>query len=215
MKPARSATRRCVLATACVALASVATLASCAPSDSAVSSEVSGNKRARYGFWMDTRTCVGCASCVAACREASDTPDDCEARRKLVSYTFEQGQSRFVSVSCMHCAHPACVAVCPAGAVSKREDGIVAVDQSRCIGCRYCREACPFGVPHYTSLGMDKCDCCLGAGVKPDEEPYCVQACPAKALHFGELEDLRRQVEEAAGKAELLEAPTEPSFYLT
>lgn len=62
---------------------------------------------------------------------------------------------------------------------------------------------------------MDKCDCCLGADVASGGEPYCVRACPASALHYGNLEDLRQQVDEAMGKARLLQSPTEPSFYLT
>ena len=212
-EPARSVTRRSVLAAACVAAAS-ATLASCAPRDAAASTEDPSEKRVQYGFWMDSRNCVGCASCVAACRQAIGTPEDGEARRKTVAYRFERGGLRFVSLSCMHCAQPACLAACPAGAIGKRADGIVVVDQGRCIGCRYCHEACPFGTPHYTPQGMDKCDCCLGAGVEPGREPYCVQACPADALHFGELEEMRPQAE-AAGATGLLEAPTGPSFFLT
>ncbi|BAK44773.1 Fe-S-cluster-containing hydrogenase component 1 [Eggerthella sp. YY7918] len=215
MKSVRSVTRRSAVATACAAAASMATLYSCSPSDSVVSSTAPPKKRTQYGFWMDSKTCVGCASCVAACQEANGTPDDCEARRKLISYHFDQGESRFVSISCMQCAQPACVSVCPASALSKRADGIVVVDLDRCIGCKYCHESCPFGIPNYTSRGMDKCDCCLGAGVEPDQEPYCVQACPTKALHYGELEDLRLQAEKKVGKVSLLEAPTEPSFYLS
>lgn len=215
VKSVRSVTRRSAVAAACVAATSLATFSSCSSRDSAVSSTVPPKKRTQYGFWMDSKTCVGCASCVAACQEAIGTPDNCEARRKLISYNFNQGESRFVSISCMHCAQPACVTVCPAGALSKRVDGIVVVDLDRCIGCKYCHESCPFGVPSYTSRGMDKCDCCLGAGVEPGQEPYCVQACPTKALRYGELEDLRHQAEREVGKVSLLEVFTEPSFYLS
>lgn len=203
------------MAAVCAAAASTAALSSCGSTDPAVSSDASERGLVQYGFWMDSRVCAGCASCVEACREANGTPDGCEARRKVVLYDFDQGESRYVSVSCMHCAQPACVAVCPAGAISKRADGIVAVDQSRCIGCKYCQAACPFGAPHYTPLGMDKCDCCLGAGVKPGKDPHCVQACPARALRYGEIEDLYRQAKEAAGRVRLLESATEPSFCLT
>ena len=215
MRPTRSVTRRSAMAAVCFAAASTAALSSCGSSGPTVPLEAPEERPTQYGFWMDSRVCAGCASCVVACREASGTPDECEARRTIISYTFDQGESRFVSVSCMHCAQPACVAVCPAGAIRKRTDGIVVVDQNRCIGCKYCHASCPFGVPHYTSLGMDKCDCCLGAGVKPGEGPYCVQACPANALHYGKLEDLNQQAERAAGKVRLLESPTSPSFYLT
>ena len=85
------------------------------------------------------------------------------------------------------------------------------VDHDRCIGCKYCYQACPFGVPHYTSAGMDKCDLCLEAGVALGEAPNCVQACKFRALHFGTIDDL---VAGSGGRAKKIEASTGPSYVL-
>lgn len=175
--------------------------------------ELSSQKQAtQYAFWMNSMACIGCGECVTACRNMNNTSDEYDARRKLILYEFEENVSKYVSVSCMHCSQPTCLQVCPAKAISKRSDGIVIVDQSRCIGCKYCYQACPFGVPRYTSSGMDKCDCCLGIGVKAGQDPYCIKACPSGALKFGTLESLLEQADEGARQ---LDAPTEPSFLLS
>ena len=94
----------------------------------------------------------------------------------------------------MHCLDPSCAAVCPAGAITKREsDGAVVVNHDRCIGCKYCFEACPFSVPKYNERGMYKCDFCIENGTYPSQEPACVQGCPHDALHFGSIEDILAQ----------------------
>lgn len=142
------------------------------------------------GFFVDTRRCVNCGECVEACRLHNHTPADLQARRKVTEYTSRFDVRRYVSTGCMHCADPACMAVCPAGAISKRDNGVVVVDSDRCIGCKYCFEACPFAVPHYGANGMDKCDCCLGAGVPEGEEPHCVQACMFGALNYAPVEEI-------------------------
>ena len=81
--------------------------------------------------------------------------------------------------------------VCPAGAISKDEHGVVKVDPDLCIGCKYCYQACPYEVPQYNSVSMDKCDCCQKAGVAlGEEDPYCVRACKFGALKFGPLDEL-------------------------
>lgn len=80
--------------------------------------------------------------------------------------------------------------VCPAGAISKDAHGIVKVNPDECIGCKYCFQACPYEVPKYNSVSMDKCDCCQGSGVAIGEDPYCVRACKFGALQFGPLDEL-------------------------
>ncbi|MBQ3105923.1 MAG: 4Fe-4S dicluster domain-containing protein [Eggerthellaceae bacterium] len=161
----------------------------------------------QYGFYMDTERCIQCWACEVACKQWNGIPAGTIARRKVhevTTGTFPNVQRTFVSMSCMHCDEPACAAVCPAGAISKRpDDGIVVVDKSKCIGCHYCFFACPFSVPQYTEEGMDKCDMCLGNGVKPGEMPHCVATCPTQALQFGEMSELRAQRSEeiAAGIA--------------
>ena len=93
----------------------------------------------------------------------------------------------------MHCVHPACVSACTVGALHRTDGGAVVVDTSKCIGCRYCQYACPFGVPQFeweNTLGVvRKCTSCverLGAG----ESPACAAACPSGALKFGQRGNL-------------------------
>ena len=90
--------------------------------------------------------------------------------------------------ACMHCG--SCAKVCPSKAIVQRDDGIVTVDSSRCIGCHYCFEACPFDIPRYGVDGtMQKCIMCSGR-VDEGLEPACVEACPVDALTFGYASDL-------------------------
>lgn len=165
----------------------------------------------QYGFLVHPDNCVKCERCVDACRRANKTPADVEARRQVVSYTSSFNKTLNVSLGCMHCEDPACARVCPAGAISKRDDGIVAVDTDRCIGCKYCHEACPFGIPHYDEAGMDKCDCCLEAGVPAGEEPNCAAACMFNALEFGKIDELEAKCH---GTARRIEADTNPAYLL-
>ena len=113
----------------------------------------------RVGFLVKPHNCLNCQACVEACRKFNKTPESRPARRHITKYE-KDGEALFVSTSCMHCEEPACASVCPAGALKKAEDGVVYVDKDRCIGCKYCYQACPFGVPTYSSAAMDKCDCC-------------------------------------------------------
>jgi Fe-S-cluster-containing dehydrogenase component len=99
--------------------------------------------------------------------------------------------------SCLHCETPACVTVCPTGASYKRaEDGIVLVDEDKCIGCKLCSWACPYGAREYSAVEgvMKKCTLCVdriyNENLAEEERvPACVQACPTKARHFGDLGD--------------------------
>ena len=100
---------------------------------------------------------------------------------------------------CMHCKEPDCMSACPVGAYSKREDGPVLYNQDVCIGCRYCMNACPFGVPHFDydkglidGAFIDKCTMCTQR-IDNGLEPACVATCPTEALMFGEREDLLKE----------------------
>jgi Fe-S-cluster-containing dehydrogenase component len=99
-------------------------------------------------------------------------------------------------MSCLHCEDAACVTVCPTGASYKREDGIVLVDQDRCMGCNLCAWACPYGAreldPHTGT--MKKCTLCVDrvhdeALPPEDRQPACVLACPTGARHYGDFDD--------------------------
>lgn len=163
----------------------------------------------RVGFLVKPHNCLNCQACVEACRKFNKTPESRPARRHITKYE-KDGEPLFVSTSCMHCEEPACASVCPAGAIKKAEDGVVYVDKDRCIGCKYCYQACPFGVPTYSSAAMDKCDCCTLGGTRPGNAPRCAEACKFGALHFGTVDELLAQCPDA----KVVEASTKPSFYL-
>jgi molybdopterin-containing oxidoreductase family iron-sulfur binding subunit len=102
----------------------------------------------RYGMIVDTRKCVGCKACAVACKAENHTPPG-------VAYNIVMEQEigaypdvrrRFIFRPCMQCSTPSCTKVCPTKATHIRDDGIVAIDYDRCIGCRYCISACPYGV---------------------------------------------------------------------
>lgn len=104
--------------------------------------------------------------------------------------------------SCLHCEEPACVTVCPTGASYKRaEDGIVLVDEDKCIGCKLCSWACPYGAREYSAVEgvMKKCTLCIDRIYnenlpEAERQPACVQACPTRARHFGDLADPESKV---------------------
>lgn len=172
----------------------------------------------QVGFFVDSTRCIKCYACEVACEQWHQIAAGTHLRRVVrerCEGTFPQVTREFRSLSCMHCEKPACVDVCPVGAISKRaEDGLVVGDASRCLGCRCCSLACPFDVPRYTEPNrtMDKCDGCLSLGRKPGEEPRCVSTCPTRALHFGDLDEMRRLAEAKGGVR--MEGPTLPSVYV-
>lgn len=181
---------------------------------SACASDAEGNGEgvsagSRVGFLVKPANCLNCQACVDACRKFNKTSKSRPARRKITKYE-KDGEALFVSTSCMHCEEPACAAVCPAGAIAKASDGVVLVDEERCIGCKYCYQACPFGVPGYSKESMDKCDCCTLGGTRPGNSPRCAEACNFGALHFGTVEELLAQCPDA----QVVESSTKPSFYV-
>lgn len=168
----------------------------------------------QYGFLVDLSKCVGCENCVAACREANHLSDETSNRRTVHTFMDENAMNVYVSTACNHCADPNCLRVCPAGAIEKGAAGIVSVNKDRCIGCKYCFQACPYGVPSYNEVAMDKCDCCLSAGVAPGDTPYCVRACKFDALKFGPLDELRAEAEAHGGNPVPVGEPCAPSCLL-
>ncbi|MDD5038948.1 MAG: 4Fe-4S dicluster domain-containing protein, partial [Dehalococcoidales bacterium] len=103
----------------------------------------------------------------------------------------------FLTGQCYHCAEPACVAACPAGAITKREeDGVVLVDREACLGkdnCDLCQQACPYDAPQFgaeENAKMQKCDLCLDR-LEEGKEPICVAGCPTHALDAGPIEELK------------------------
>ncbi|MFQ6092812.1 MAG: 4Fe-4S dicluster domain-containing protein [bacterium] len=153
----------------------------------------------QLGWKIDLTKCVGCHTCEVACKAENNTyPQyspiavkgvDAEKVNWRVVIEKESGifptpKRDFITMSCNHCDEPACLKSCPVGAITKREeDGVVLIDQERCVGCRYCEWACPYGAPKFnTSTGkVEKCTFCshrLAEGL----EPACVSACMGRAL---------------------------------
>jgi Fe-S-cluster-containing dehydrogenase component len=99
-----------------------------------------------------------------------------------------------ISISCNHCEKPVCLEACPAKAIEKAENGIVTIDSELCMGCKYCAWTCPYSALQYDEERgvMTKCDMCLDY-VSQGKNPACVDACPARALEFGEYNDLRQE----------------------
>lgn len=169
----------------------------------------------QLAFYVDIAACSGCKACQIACKDRKDLPVGIKWRR-----VFEYGGGEwikqdgfmvptadftyYVSAACMHCQNPMCLEVCPAAAISKRDDGIVLIDPDKCIGCRYCQWACPYGAPQFNEeLGvMTKCDFCYELQDQ-GQNPACVDACPMRALHYGELEELQAQYGTLADPAPL------------
>ncbi len=194
---------------------------------------------------IDLDKCVGCQACSVACKEENNvphgSPEEQKGRREIYWHkVIAATRGRYPSVStqvipmpCMHCDHAPCVTVCPAKATYRRDDGIVVQNFRRCLGCKYCMVACPYGArsfnyqeqeeqeyyhhdlppdrdvwgqwpyPTRTHGVVEKCTFCFhridrglkeGKKIGKDVVPACVEACPAEARAFGDLDDVRSEV---------------------
>uniref|UniRef100_A0A7C9NBL5 Dimethylsulfoxide reductase subunit B n=1 Tax=Muribaculaceae bacterium Z82 TaxID=2304548 RepID=A0A7C9NBL5_9BACT len=160
----------------------------------------------QYGFYFDSTRCTGCKTCVLACKDYKGIDAD-EAFRRVLDYeggewsagpngTWEQTAFVYhLSLSCNHCGNPVCTMVCPTGAMHKdAETGLVLVDGLVCVGCGYCELSCPYHAPKVSSMlhRSTKCDGCRDR-LREGKAPICVEACPLRALEFGEYAKLRRR----------------------
>jgi len=167
-----------------------------------------------YGMGIDINKCIGCGRCMQACKTENDVPGDPYYFRtwveryvikvdksvtvKTISTTLDDPaevfvekdmlRSFFVPKLCNQCDHPPCVQVCPVGATFKTIDGVILVDDKRCIGCRYCIQACPYGARYLHPLTRvaDKCTFCYHRLVR-GLLPVCVEVCPKQARLFGDM----------------------------
>ncbi len=159
---------------------------------------------AAWGVLIDLTRCTGCEACVLACKQSNGLANaqttaitlDHNAYSCLESHPLNEGGVAYVKRQCMHCLQPACVSACTVGALQKTAAGPVVYDDSKCIGCRYCQYACPFGVPTFdwdNPLGLiHKCQFCQ-ARLVGGQSPACTAACPNGALRFGRREELLAQ----------------------
>jgi Fe-S-cluster-containing dehydrogenase component len=177
----------------------------------------------RYAIVLDTRRCIGCHSCTVACKIHNDLPLDMIYNPVTTvgpTGVFPYLHMVHFPLVCMHCANPPCVECCPTGASFQREDGVVMVDQDKCVGCKACVMACPYGarVPNHETGTVQKCDFCSDR-LAQGREPFCVATCHQRARIFGDLEDetseIYRLVNRELATRLLEELGTEPyAFYI-
>jgi molybdopterin-containing oxidoreductase family iron-sulfur binding subunit len=208
----------------------------------------------RWAMVVDLQACrkeQGCRDCIAACHEVHNVPDFGNEKDEVKwlwkepyadafpnqnhDYMQHDLQHEEILVLCNHCDIPPCTRVCPTQATWKREDGIVMMDWHRCIGCRYCVVACPYGSRSFNwrdprpfidevrpdfptrSRGVvEKCTFCDERLAK-GRPPACVEACKSRCLVFGDLEDANSEVREMLGKRHAIRRKpglgTQPEVY--
>jgi len=183
------------------------------PAAASVKNGKSGGKP-WYGMGVDIDKCIGCGKCMDACKIENDVPTEPFFFRTWVErYVIKRDdtvgitsigtatnpsteaviekdilRSFFVPKLCNQCANPPCVQVCPVGATFQTEDGVVLVNGTTCIGCRYCIQACPYGMRylHPEKKTADKCTFCYPR-ISKGLLPACVEVCPTQARVFGDL----------------------------
>lgn len=197
----------------------------------------------RYGMVIDLRKCVGCNACSLACRQEHGTPSGILYSRVLNREvgTYPDTRLEALPMLCMHCDDAPCVKVCPTKATYMLANGIVVIDADKCIGCRLCMEACPYGARFFNdgaSAGyfpgqdktayeiavagehpagkVEKCDLCAER-VAAGQVPACVQSCTAAARYFGDLDDrdsdVAKLIVQFGGKPLQAELGTKPKVY--
>jgi len=159
-----------------------------------------------YVVRFDASSCSGCKACQAACKDHNGLRAGLLWRRVYevagggwtkVGAAFTQDVFAWnLSLSCNHCEEPVCAEVCPTGAVARRPDGVVLLDSEKCMGCRYCEWACPYGAPRFDDERgvMTKCTLCVDR-LEEGLAPSCVSACPMRALDFGPRDEMPGGIE--------------------
>ncbi len=146
----------------------------------------------RFGFLVDLRRCIGCQTCSIACKQEWNVPVGRYRSwvKQAAKGEFPHTRKSFLPILCNNCEKPICVTVCPVLASYQKPNGIVEVDPHKCIGCRYCMASCPYGVRylHPDLRIVQKCNWCSHRA-ENGLQPACVEACPASARIFGDLND--------------------------
>ncbi|MFC1584263.1 4Fe-4S dicluster domain-containing protein [Fibrobacterota bacterium] len=156
------------------------------------------------GILTDITKCIGCHKCVEGCAKTNKlgkhipipqhAPDGLGANRW--TSIINRPDNHYVRKQCRHCLHPACVSACIVGALQKDPNGPVFYEKRKCMGCRYCMMACPYGIPKYewdTPVPyIKKCTMCYER-VKEGKQPGCTKACPTEATIFGDRDELLKE----------------------
>lgn len=162
------------------------------------SASAEGTNVPHWGMVVDLRKCIGCQACTVACIMENAVPEDAFRTHVSVYELVKDGQDPAMVMLprlCNHCDDPPCLPVCPVEATFKAENGEVLVDASKCVGCAYCVQACPYDarfINHETQVA-DKCTFCFHrtqAGLLP----ACVETCVGGARNFGDLNDPESEV---------------------
>ena len=151
-----------------------------------------------YALIVNTDDCVGCKACEVACKQEhnlpvgprwirvySDNPRGIKGKLRL----------RYTVIHCLHCGRPPCKEACPVAAITKREDGIVLINEELCIGCKDCIGDCPFGVMQFDEEKKvaQKCDLCVDR-LDRGLPPACVSACPSHCIYFGATKEIAEKL---------------------
>ncbi|MFC1905053.1 4Fe-4S dicluster domain-containing protein [Chloroflexota bacterium] len=183
----------------------------------------------KYGMLIDLESCTGCKACMTACKANNNIPfGEYEGREyyRIWPMEAERGTYPYVirnitPMLCMQCQDPPCLKTCPIpGAIYRREDGIVLVDEVKCDGCKVCIPACPYGALYFRKDRniVDKCTLCV-ASIEQGGLPECVKTCPCDAMFFGDVTDpesrVSQLIKEWQAKPLNSEFGTNPLVYYT
>ena len=158
-----------------------------------------GDAKKRYGMLIDLRRCIGCQACTVSCHIENQAPLG-NFRTIVSQFEVEDAASGDCATFmlprlCNHCENPPCVPVCPVQATFQRQDGIVVVDNDRCVGCAYCVNACPYDARfiNETTQTADKCTFCAHR-LEANLLPACVESCVGGARIIGDMRDPNSQI---------------------
>ena len=181
----------------------------------------------QLAFYFDSSACSGCKACQVACKDKHGLEVGRLWRRVIEVVGGDWLPSGDVwtstvfaynlSISCNHCERPICMEVCPTKAITKRADGIVLINAQVCVGCSYCRWACPYNAPVLDPVSgkMTKCTFCADE-LDQGKNPACVAACPMRVLDYGELDELIEKYGELRAVYPLPDVSvTKPALVLT
>ncbi|MEG0505429.1 MAG: 4Fe-4S dicluster domain-containing protein [Raoultibacter sp.] len=200
----------------------------------------------RYGMVIDTKRCFGCQTCAIACKTANNLPIDIRWNHIITSGgtkidigggSYPNVDMVYYPVACQHCAKPACVDVCPTGASTRNDDGVVVIDAEKCIGCKACMSACPYDArvlledepkyyldyavgdgfePAHRGGVVEKCNFCHQR-ISEGRKPACMELCPGRARLWGDLDDPDSEASKALKDRKTMRylenEGTEPSTY--